>query len=367
MRVTILHVPGCPNVVTLQDRLVQAIGSDDVELTLRLIDSEDLATEVGMTGSPTLLIDGVDPFAEPGRSASLSCRLYRDEAGHVAGAPSVARLRRALDLPAGPKETIVVDDDNSGADGDCCAGTDNRSLPIVTRGPWPPAAPKNHDRAAFGPLGSLAAWRARATTGDPAGRAVHQAILRAFAATGRPPQRAALDQIATSHGAGVAKILAELEAADVIRLDPAGQIRVAYPFSAIPTRHPVQLAGGVTVWAMCAVDALGISAMLDTDAVITSIDPGNEQPVTVTVHGDRYGWDPLTAVVFLPAAAGDGPLAESCCTDLNFFTTPASAQAWITAHPALRGEVLDPASAERLGRRIFGALLATDRETVTAP
>ena len=33
------------------------------------------AARYGMQGSPTILIDGRDPFAEPGAAASLSCRL----------------------------------------------------------------------------------------------------------------------------------------------------------------------------------------------------------------------------------------------------------------------------------------------------
>ncbi len=96
MRLTILHVPDCPNVATLQDRIGRLITAEGV-VTLRVVDSADLAAEVGMTGSPTLLVDGVDPFAEPGRSASLSCRLYRDAAGRLAGSPSLAQLRHALD------------------------------------------------------------------------------------------------------------------------------------------------------------------------------------------------------------------------------------------------------------------------------
>lgn len=99
MRLTILHVPDCPNVTTLQDRIGRLITADDV-VTLRVVDSEDLAAEVGLTGSPTLLIDGVDPFAEPGRPANLSCRLYRDADGNLAGSPSLAQLRHALDPPA---------------------------------------------------------------------------------------------------------------------------------------------------------------------------------------------------------------------------------------------------------------------------
>ncbi|MDT3440722.1 MULTISPECIES: hypothetical protein [unclassified Pseudofrankia] len=109
MRLTILHVPGCPHVTTLQERLGRLVGAGDV-VTVRVVDSEDLAAEVGMSGSPTLLVDGVDPFAGPGRSASLSCRLYRDETGRLVGIPSPAQLRAALDLPAGPQRPPAVGD-----------------------------------------------------------------------------------------------------------------------------------------------------------------------------------------------------------------------------------------------------------------
>jgi hypothetical protein len=116
---------------------------------------------------------------------------------------------------------------------------------------------------------------------------VHQAILRAFATTGEPPTDAALQQIATADGASAGPILAQLHDADVIRLNPARAISVAYPFSAVPTRHRVQLTTGIEVSAMCAIDALGIPAMLDTDATITSTDPVTHQPVTITVHNGR--------------------------------------------------------------------------------
>jgi len=53
-----------------------------------------------MHGSPTLLIDGVDPFGPPDQRPSLSCRLYRDAAGRPAGAPSVEALRQALETAA---------------------------------------------------------------------------------------------------------------------------------------------------------------------------------------------------------------------------------------------------------------------------
>jgi hypothetical protein len=51
-----------------------------------------------MTGSPTLLADGADPFARPGLLPAVSCRLYRDEHGRQVPSPSAAQLRAVLGL-----------------------------------------------------------------------------------------------------------------------------------------------------------------------------------------------------------------------------------------------------------------------------
>jgi hypothetical protein len=59
-------------------------------------------------------------------------------------------------------------------------------------------------------------------------------------------------------------VLTALHDIDAIRLAPDGQIAVSYPFSATPTRHRVRIGAPgnnvVDVDAMCAIDALGISA-----------------------------------------------------------------------------------------------------------
>jgi hypothetical protein len=98
MEVIVLAIPGCPGALVLERRLAQALeGTPD--LMLRHIEITDLAAAVhnGMHGSPTLLVDGRDLFAQPGTGPALACRLYRDENGHLAGAPSVTALLRALE------------------------------------------------------------------------------------------------------------------------------------------------------------------------------------------------------------------------------------------------------------------------------
>ncbi|MER6174614.1 thioredoxin family protein [Streptosporangium sp. NPDC001681] len=98
MELTVLVVPDCPNASVLDERLAEVLADRRwVSVMRRVIDDDEQAARWGMRGSPTLLIDGVDPFADPGVPASVSCRMYRDEDGRLEGAPSVAALRRALD------------------------------------------------------------------------------------------------------------------------------------------------------------------------------------------------------------------------------------------------------------------------------
>jgi hypothetical protein len=87
MDLMVLAVPGCPSAMLLEERLAQVLaGRRDVSVSHQVIEDEKQAARQGMHGSPTILIDGRDPFAELGQSSSVSCRLYRDSNGRV-GAP----------------------------------------------------------------------------------------------------------------------------------------------------------------------------------------------------------------------------------------------------------------------------------------
>ncbi len=88
---------GTDGAAALDERLaVVLVGRRDVSVIRRVILDEEQAARFGMRGSPTLLVDGADPFAAPGTPPSVSCRIYRGPEGRAEGAPSVAELRRAL-------------------------------------------------------------------------------------------------------------------------------------------------------------------------------------------------------------------------------------------------------------------------------
>jgi len=101
MRVIVLAVPDCPNAMLLEERLAQVLdGRRDVSVSRQVSMTSGKRPGRGCTGSPTILIDGTDPFAGPGQSATVSCRLYRDGDGRISGAPSVSQLRQVIGEPA---------------------------------------------------------------------------------------------------------------------------------------------------------------------------------------------------------------------------------------------------------------------------
>src|SRR6266852_4764473 len=98
MKVTIQYFDGCPHWRLADERVrkvIQGLSTDDVTLEYQLIDSPETADRVGFHGSPTILIDGRDPFATGTEAVGMTCRVFRTEDG-VQGAPTETQLRGVL-------------------------------------------------------------------------------------------------------------------------------------------------------------------------------------------------------------------------------------------------------------------------------
>jgi hypothetical protein len=88
MELEVLAVEACPHVAEFEERLAAALaGTEEAVVRRRVIAGEAEAAAAGMHGSPTLLVNGIDPFATPSQPTSLSCRL---------AVPSVDEIRQAL-------------------------------------------------------------------------------------------------------------------------------------------------------------------------------------------------------------------------------------------------------------------------------
>ena len=207
----------------------------------------------------------------------------------------------------------------------------------------------------------------RFTSGSIAGRAerlpgplreLHRAVLRRFLETGAAPTARWVRQTALDTGLD-ASAADELEAADAIHLSN-GIVTVAYPFSGIPTPHRVQLDGLPPVYAMCAIDALGLPAMAGRDGQITSADPHDGTPIVVTARGGTWSWAPATAVVVAGRATDCGTECssfEAMCPNTVFHASPESARAYLASHGGLDAQILGQDTAIECGRLNFGTLL----------
>lgn len=199
--------------------------------------------------------------------------------------------------------------------------------------------------------------RSAAALTTPA-RQVHLAVLTSFVRNGQGPSRAVLERVAGATGADPGAVLAELSERDVVAFDPDGEIRAAYPFSPRPTPIQVTWPGGPVNHAMCAIDALGISAMLGIPVTITAGEPATGHLITVRADRDRARWEPRRAVVFAGGYRGGcGPSADRACGFINFFVSKRAALAWAGRQPAISGAVLGQAKALAKGIAEFGALM----------
>lgn len=98
MSVELLVVPNCPNEARAAGLLRTAlddVGLRDVRFTTTVIDTQESAEARHFIGSPTILLDGIDPFNEPHGTPGLACRVYLGTDG-LGGIPDLRDLRKAL-------------------------------------------------------------------------------------------------------------------------------------------------------------------------------------------------------------------------------------------------------------------------------
>ncbi|MGH3467087.1 MAG: alkylmercury lyase family protein [Thermocrispum sp.] len=192
----------------------------------------------------------------------------------------------------------------------------------------------------------------------PPARRMHRYLLTRFADTGQPSSRADLQRFAHEHDIDPHATLAELAERDVAAFQDNGELRAAYPFSPQPTAITVAWADGPTVYSMCAIDALGMSAMLDRPVVITATEPDSGEVVIVEVDHHQATWIPDTAAVFGGSTDDDCcPSVDRTCGNINFFTTETAAQAWAARNPHVTGAVLDQNVALSTGITEFGDMI----------
>lgn len=99
LEVTLRCFVGCATWRSTYDLLRQALddeGHQDVDITVDLVETPEDARRLRFVGSPTILVDGRDPFApDLAPPFGLSCRVYVTSDG-LADAPTTEQIRQAL-------------------------------------------------------------------------------------------------------------------------------------------------------------------------------------------------------------------------------------------------------------------------------
>lgn len=95
MKVALLYFDGCPNWEGTWLQLETLSSEFGFALERCEVDTPEVAERLAFHGSPTVLIDGRDPFATGVEPVGLSCRVYGTDTG-LAGAPNEQQLRDVL-------------------------------------------------------------------------------------------------------------------------------------------------------------------------------------------------------------------------------------------------------------------------------
>jgi hypothetical protein len=154
----------------------------------------------------------------------------------------------------------------------------------------------------------------------------------------------------------IIQILVQLDELDVIHLnEEKTEVLAAYPFSGVRTSHRIQFNDKSynPVYAMCAIDALGLGFMLDKDFSIESKCFHCGEEIKIRIESNEIVHIiPKTTVVW-------GHMEYSCCAatslcnNINFFSSEHHFEEWQRNRDQSRGYLLHIQEAFFLGKQFF--------------
>lgn len=167
-------------------------------------------------------------------------------------------------------------------------------------------------------------------------RLTYSYVLAAFLRFGRAPSSSEIAGDLLLAEEAVLDNLKGLQDRGALRLDSDdSSILDAYPYSAVPTKHAVELPSGAVRHCMCAIDVFYVPFLIGSDVGIESRCHYCDVPIQISVvDGAISHVDPVPAVVWDSAAEYDCPLT-------NFFCSEGHLRLWRDRFPDEPGQQLD--------------------------
>jgi mercuric reductase len=169
----------------------------------------------------------------------------------------------------------------------------------------------------------------------------HRRLLAALIREGRPPTD--LDPA----------IVDRLAAEDVI-VTEAGRIAGAYPFSLVATPHRIRI-GDTSIYAMCAIDALAISAVWKVSTRTESECAVTGAPIRVEQQPGSVVAEPSDLRLGVRWQAPRGSASTSMCREMVFLADPSVARRW--QRDGAEASIYTLQEGVEFGRRFFDPLL----------
>jgi len=112
-----------------------------------------------------------------------------------------------------------------------------------------------------------------------------------------------------------------------------------YPLSLKPTQHHITLEDGATLFAMCAVDALGMPIMFNKNVRIASRCEECKQEMVFEVKNGEITFQSHPNAMICSPKSHVYPAAVTCCPLVNFFCCRKHADQWLTNNAGLVGSI----------------------------
>jgi len=151
-------------------------------------------------------------------------------------------------------------------------------------------------------------------------------------------------------------VLAKLDQSDIIHMsNDKSTIAAAYPFSGFETSHIVTLKkeGYTKIYAMCALDALGVSSMFDCGVSIESRCHHCGERIEIEIEDNKIVLMKPDKTVMWCDKDYSCCAATSICKNINFFSSEPHFAEWNKEKPGRKGELMQIQEAFYLGKLCF--------------